>query len=156
MTRCASSTPACRGAWVSRGCSRSPARRTRGSSTPRCSRPWPGLPSRRPSSRPICVCCSTKAGGDRQRLHEVIRTHSLAVAQAVAGQGAPNDLLERLARDPAFKALKIAVRPEELEPAAYVGRAPRQVDEFLEHVLPAVLQRVEAVAPAAAAAEVTV
>src|SRR2546425_219387 len=58
-----------------------------------------------------------KAGGDRQRLHEVIRTHSLAVAQAVAEQGAPNDLLERLARDPAFKALKIAVRPEELEPA---------------------------------------
>src|SRR5437660_7323466 len=97
-----------------------------------------------------------KAGGDRQRLHEVIRTHSLAVAQAVAEQGAPNDLLERLARDPAFKALKIAVRPDELEPAAYVGRAPRQVDEFLEHVLPAVLHRVEAVAPAAAAAEVTV
>src|SRR2546427_82117 len=97
-----------------------------------------------------------KAGGDRQRLHEVIRTHSLAVAQAVAGQGAPNDLLERLARDPAFKALKIAVRPEELEPAAYVGGAPRQVDEFLEHALPAVLHRVEAVAPAAAAAEVTV
>src|SRR3989442_10823596 len=39
-----------------------------------------------------------KAGGDRQRLHEVIRTHSLAVAQAVAERGAPNDLLERLAR----------------------------------------------------------
>src|SRR3989454_513941 len=97
-----------------------------------------------------------KAGGDRQRLHEVIRTHSLAVAQAVAEQGAPNDLLERLARDPGFKALKIAVRREELEPAAYVGRAPRQVDEFLERVLPAVLHRVEAVAPAAAAAEVTV
>jgi adenylosuccinate lyase len=78
------------------------------------------------------------------------------VAQAVAEQGAPNDLLERLARDAAFKALKIAVRPDELEPAAYVGRAPRQVDEFIEHVLPAVLHRVEAVAPAAAAAEVTV
>ncbi|PYO98728.1 MAG: adenylosuccinate lyase [Gemmatimonadetes bacterium] len=97
-----------------------------------------------------------KAGGDRQRLHEVIRTHSLAVAQAVAEQGATNDLLERLARDPAFKALKIAVRPEELEPAAYVGRAPRQVDEFLDHVLPDVLRRIEAVAPAAVAAEVTV
>src|SRR5205823_5123351 len=97
-----------------------------------------------------------KAGGDRQRLHEVIRTHSLAVAQAVAEDGAPNDLLERLARDPAFKALKIAVRPEELDPAGYIGRAPRQVDEFLDHVLPDVLHRIEAVAPAAAAAEVTV
>jgi len=97
-----------------------------------------------------------RAGGDRQRLHEVIRTHSLAVARAVAEQGAPNDLLERLGRDPAFKTLKVAVRSEELDPAAYVGRAPRQVDEFLEQVLPPVLHRIEAVAPAAAAAEVTV
>jgi len=97
-----------------------------------------------------------KAGGDRQRLHEVIRTHSLAVAQAVAERGAPNDLLERLARDPAFRALKVAERPAELDPASYVGRAPRQVDEFLEHVLPATLRHIEAVAPAAAAAEVTV
>ena len=98
-----------------------------------------------------------KAGGDRQRLHEVIRTHSLAVAQA-AERGVENDLLDRLARDPAFHALKVAVRAEELDPAGYVGRAPRQVDEFLEQVVPPVLQRIEAVAPpgAAAPAEVTV
>jgi len=96
------------------------------------------------------------AGGDRQRLHEVIRTHSLAVAQAVAERGAPNDLLERLARDPAFKTLAVAIRPDELDPKGYVGRAPRQVDEFLEQVLPPVLARIDAVAPAAAAAEVTV
>src|SRR5207302_954441 len=31
-----------------------------------------------------------KAGGDRQRLHEVIRTHSLAIAQAMAEQGVAN------------------------------------------------------------------
>jgi adenylosuccinate lyase len=97
-----------------------------------------------------------KAGGDRQRLHEVIRTHALGVAQAMAEQGAPNDLLERLARDPAFAALHVALRRDELDPAAYVGRAPRQVDEFLDQVLPAVLHRIEAVAPAAATAEVTV
>ncbi len=97
-----------------------------------------------------------KAGGDRQRLHEVIRTHSLAVAQAMAEQGAANDLLERLARDPAFKALHVALGADELDPAAYVGRAPRQVDEFLERVLPGVLHRIEAVAPAVATAEVNV
>jgi len=99
-----------------------------------------------------------KAGGDRQRLHEVIRTHSLAVAQAVAEHGAENDLLERLARDPAFKTLHVAIRPEELDPAAYVGRAPGQVDEFLQQVVAPALQRIEAVAPpgAAAIAEVTV
>ena len=99
---------------------------------------------------------AVKAGGDRQRLHEVIRAHSLAVAQAVAERGAPNDLLERLARDPAFKALKVAIRPDDLDPKAYVGRAPRQVDDFLEQVLPPVLARIDAVAPAAVAAEVTV
>jgi len=97
-----------------------------------------------------------KAGGDRQRLHEVIRTHSLAVAQAVAERGAPNDLLERLARDPAFKALKVAIQADELDATAYTGRAARQVDEFLEHVLPAVLRRIETAAPAANSAEVTV
>ena len=97
-----------------------------------------------------------KAGGDRQRLHEVIRTHSLAVAQAMAEQGAANDLLERLARDPAFKALHVALAADELDPAAYVGRAPRQVDDFLERVLPGVLHRIEAVAPAIANAEVNV
>src|SRR3989449_559169 len=99
-----------------------------------------------------------KAGGDRQRLHEVIRTHSLAVAQAVAEQGVENDLLERLARDPAFQALKLAVRPDELDPTAYVGRAQGQVDEYLQQVVAPALRRIEAVAPpgAAAIAEVTV
>jgi adenylosuccinate lyase len=76
----------------------------------------------------------------------------------MAEQGARNDLLERLAGDPAFKALKLAVRPEELNPAAHVGRAPQQVDEFLEQVLPVVQRRIEAYSPpaAAASAEVTV
>src|SRR5256885_8497146 len=97
-----------------------------------------------------------KAGGDRQRLHEVIRTHSLAVAQAMAEQGVANDLLERLARDPAFKALHVALAADEVDPAAYVGRAPRRVDEFLERVLPGVLHRVETIAPGVALAEVKV
>ena len=42
------------------------------------------------------------AGGDRQALHEVIRRHSLAVAEAVS-RGQSNNLLERLATDPAFR-----------------------------------------------------
>src|SRR2546422_5123659 len=91
-----------------------------------------------------------KAGGDRQRLHEVIRTQSLAVAQAVAEAGAPNDLLERLARDPAFQALKIAVRADELDPAGHTRRAARPVDGFLGQGLPRGLPRIEALGPAAA------
>ena len=97
-----------------------------------------------------------KAGGDRQALHEVIRTHSLAVAQAVAEQGAANDLLDRLAADPAFKRLRVKATADGLEPGAYVGRARQQVDEFLDDVLPPVLRRIEVAAPAAATAEVNV
>jgi adenylosuccinate lyase len=93
-----------------------------------------------------------QAGGDRQRLHEVIRVHSLRAAE----QGEAGELLQRLAGDPAFAALKVAVRPEELDAKNYVGRAPRQVDQFVEQVLPAVLRRIETVAPAAIPAEVSV
>jgi adenylosuccinate lyase len=96
------------------------------------------------------------AGGDRQRLHEVIRSHSLAVAQAVAERGARNDLLERLAADPAFSKLGVRLDAGDLDPAAHVGRAPAQVDVFLAEVVPPVLRRIDAVAPAAASAEVNV
>jgi adenylosuccinate lyase len=97
-----------------------------------------------------------KAGGDRQTLHEVIRTHSMAAAQGLADRGGPNDLLDRLAADPAFRRLKVAAQPDELDPAGYVGRAPKQVDDFLDEVIPPVLRQIEAVAPAAAGAEVRV
>ena len=99
---------------------------------------------------------AVKAGGDRQRLHEVIRVHSLAVAQAVAERGAANDVLARLGADPAFRSLGVAARPDELDPVQYMGRAPEQVDHFLDEVLPPVLRRIEAVVPAAATAEVHV
>jgi adenylosuccinate lyase len=89
-----------------------------------------------------------KAGGDRQTLHDVIRGHSLA--------GTPADLLDRLARDPAFKNVGVRVEAGELDPGAYVGRAPRQVDEFLDRVLPELMQNIQAAAPAAAPAEVKV
>jgi len=88
-----------------------------------------------------------KAGGDRQRLHEVIRGHSL--------QGA-KDLLERLAHDAEFKRLGVRATAGELDPAGYVGRAPQQVDDFLDRVLPDVTRSIQAAAPAAAAAEVQV
>lgn len=97
-----------------------------------------------------------KAGGDRQRLHEVIRGHSLAVSQATAEQGATNDLVVRLAADPAFRNLGVAARADELDPLQYVGRAPEQVDHFLDDVLPAVLHRIESVSPTTSAAEVKV
>ena len=94
-------------------------------------------------------------GGDRQELHEVVRRHSMSVAQAVAG-GAPNDLLDRLGADPAFAAVPVAELKAELEPSRYTGRAAAQVDEFLEEYLQPLLERVRPLAVPTGASEVLV
>jgi len=99
-----------------------------------------------------CLMLGVKAGGDRQALHEVVRHHSLAVAKAVAEQDAPNDLLERLAADPAFRGVAVAAMARTLTAAEFVGRAPEQVDEFLRDVVEPLVRGV----PEAPPAEVTV
>ena len=77
---------------------------------------------------------AVKAGGDRQELHEKIRVHSMAAGRVVKEEGKDNDLLERIAADPAF-----GVTIEELlaktNPKDYVGRAPEQTVEFVETVV---------------------
>jgi adenylosuccinate lyase len=95
------------------------------------------------------------AGGDRQSLHEVVRKHSMAVAERVSG-GEPNTLLDRLASDPAFRGVPSAALKAELDPARYVGRAPQQVTEFIEEYLRPLLSRARPLAAEAEAAEVGV
>lgn len=83
---------------------------------------------------------AVKAGGDRQDLHERIRQHSVAAANRVKDDGAPNDLIERIAADSAF-GLSRAALDEALDPVRHTGRAADQVDHFLTtHVAP-VLER---------------
>ena len=94
-------------------------------------------------------------GGDRQSLHEVIRQHSLVVAEAVS-RGAPNDLLDRLATDPAFRSVPAAALRAELDPANYTGRAAQQVGEFLDEYLDPLLRRARPLAVEAETAEVRV
>jgi adenylosuccinate lyase len=94
-------------------------------------------------------------GGDRQALHEVIRRHSLEVTEAVC-RGAPNDLLDRLARDAAFAGISSATLRAELDPARYTGRARQQVGEFLHEFLHPLLQRARPLAAEAGTAEVGV
>ncbi|MFZ5624244.1 MAG: adenylosuccinate lyase [Gemmatimonadota bacterium] len=94
-------------------------------------------------------------GGDRQTLHEVVRRHSLAVADAVQ-RGEPNDLLDRLAADPAFAAVPADRLRAELDPVRYTGRSARQVEEFLDEYLHPLLERVRPLAAAAETAEVRV
>lgn len=85
---------------------------------------------------------AVKAGGDRQELHEKIRDLSQAAANRVKVDGQPNDLLKRIAADPAFGLDKDSLAGI-LNPAAYVGRAPQQVEEFITDCVMPVLKRYE-------------
>lgn len=76
------------------------------------------------------------AGGDRQVLHDAIRTHSMESARAVKERGEKNDLIARIKSDVLFTAIKDKIDGI-LDPKNFVGRAPEQVTEFLaEYVDP--------------------
>jgi adenylosuccinate lyase len=78
------------------------------------------------------LMAAVKAGGNRQELHEKIRLYSQAAAAEVKNFGRPNDLIGRLHADVSFADLDFA---KVLDPAAYVGRAPQQVNEFVRAVV---------------------
>lgn len=77
---------------------------------------------------------AVKAGGDRQELHEKIRQLSMEAGKNVKVEGKDNNLLELIAADPSFHLslddLKAAMKPER-----YVGRAPKQTEEFITEVV---------------------
>ncbi|HMO13285.1 MAG TPA: adenylosuccinate lyase [Pirellulaceae bacterium] len=80
------------------------------------------------------LMAAVAAGGDRQVLHEAIRQHSQAAATMIKQAGKPNDLIERLQHDSLFASVDF---DNVMRPADFIGRAPRQVEEFIqEHVEP--------------------
>jgi adenylosuccinate lyase len=83
---------------------------------------------------------ATQRGGDRQDLHERIRQHSLDAARLMKEEGARPDLFERIAADPAF-GMTFQELKELADPREFVGRAPEQVDRFLEEWVEPVLER---------------
>ncbi len=87
---------------------------------------------------------AVKRGGDRQKLHERIRVHSMAAAKAVKEEGAENDLLDRIAGDPAFGVTRAGL-DRIADPARFVGRAPRQTEEFLAEEVRPLLKRYRSV-----------
>jgi len=73
-----------------------------------------------------------RGGGDRQLLHEKIRSHSQDAARVVKEQGGDNDLLQRLSRDDSFANIDFNSL---LDASRFVGRAPEQVDAFIAEVI---------------------
>ena len=79
---------------------------------------------------------AVKAGGDRQELHEKIRTLSMEAGRNVKEKGLDNNLLELIAADPAFN-LTLEELKETMDPSRYTGRAKEQV--FLSEVIRPIL-----------------
>lgn len=79
---------------------------------------------------------AVKKGGDRQELHELIRTHSMDAARVVKEEGGKNDLIDRIVADPKFGLTREEIE-KTLKPENFTGRAGKQTEEFLaEYVKP--------------------
>ena len=77
---------------------------------------------------------AVKKGGDRQELHERLRTHSIAAAKVVKEQGGENDLIDRVCSDKAFNLTRDEIN-KILIPINFVGRSISQVEEFIEEYI---------------------
>lgn len=86
------------------------------------------------------LMAGVKKGGNRQDLHEAIRKHSLDAAKRVKQDGLDNDLLERIAKDPAFGLDDRTLR-EVMDPAKFTGRSPQITEEFLAFEVEPLLAR---------------
>ncbi len=82
---------------------------------------------------------AVKAGGDRQELHEKIRTLSMEAGKNVKEKGLDNNLLELIAADESFN-MSLDDLKKTMNPENYVGRSPEQVDEFLSQVVNPILE----------------
>ncbi len=82
---------------------------------------------------------AVKAGGDRQELHEKIRTLSMEAGRNVKVEGKDNNLLELIAADPAFN-MTLEDLQKTMDPSKYVGRSKEQVEAFLAGVIRPLLE----------------
>jgi adenylosuccinate lyase len=82
---------------------------------------------------------AVKRGGDRQELHERIRVHSMEAAKRVKELGLSNDLLDRIAKDSIFN-ISLKEILSILDPERFIGRAPGQVEYFIENYVNPILK----------------
>lgn len=83
---------------------------------------------------------AVKKGGNRQELHEKIRTYSMEAGRQVKEMGLENDLIERILADESF-GLKREDIEAVLKPENYTGRSAEQVDEFIADCVKPLLER---------------
>ena len=82
---------------------------------------------------------AVKAGGDRQELHEKIRQLSMEAGKTVKEEGKDNNLLELIAADPSFH-LSLEDLEASMQPERYVGRSPKQTEDYINEVVNPILE----------------
>lgn len=83
---------------------------------------------------------AVKRGGDRQDLHEKIRVYSMEAGKRVKAEGLDNNLVDLIANDEAFGMTKSEIESL-LKPENFVGRAPGQVNDFLNEYVEPVIEK---------------
>ncbi len=86
------------------------------------------------------LMAAVQKGGDRQKLHERIREHSMAAGHRVKAEGLDNDLLDRIKKDKAFASVKDDI-DSIVDAKLFIGRCQSQVDEFIGEYINPVLSR---------------
>lgn len=83
---------------------------------------------------------AVKRGGDRQVLHEEIRTLSMQAGATVKEEGKENNLVSLIAQDEMFGVTEDEIN-EVLRPELYTGRAAVQTEKYLKDVVAPVLDK---------------
>lgn len=92
------------------------------------------------ASENFIMAMVTLHGADRQECHEKLRVLSHQSGYCVKMEGKDNDLVERIKADPYFAPIMPDI-DRLLDPKTFVGRAPQQVEEFLQEEVHPVLNK---------------
>lgn len=82
---------------------------------------------------------AVKKGGDRQVLHEKLRTYAMEAGKQVKEKGLENDLIDRVLADPDFGLNEEDVK-KILKPENFTGRSEQQVEEFVANCVKPLLE----------------
>ncbi|MGL4367763.1 MAG: adenylosuccinate lyase [Brevinemataceae bacterium] len=81
-----------------------------------------------------------KKGKDRQKLHEILRQHSMSATQRIKEEGLDNNLIQLLIDDPEFPLDKYEVE-KTLDSNNFIGFAVEQTDNFLNNEVAPILKK---------------
>lgn len=83
---------------------------------------------------------ATQAGGDRQKLHERIRVHSMEASKRVKQEGLDNNLIELIKNDSEFSSVK-GLLDSVMKAENFIGRSVEQTENFVKNEVEPILKK---------------